>query len=265
MSPVILRDEVVNFRTTAMHELGGRVKGSDWINASLLTACIAPLAEPLSLGPMIHRDSLVWLCDETRAIIRASCLAENNPLYDEQAWDGAQILIRAAIPYLRAVAVAAGDSGSLLCPESSVYIGPYFLDCLDREIERARRHQSELAIAIMELRPLELTREPSPQIHARIGSHLHSTVRRTDLVGRLGPKSYGAFFFNTGPRSALIAAGRIAEAMSTDPVLTAEINYALGVSGWEVTGPDAASVLRQARSAASEALLIAPGRAFVYI
>jgi hypothetical protein len=73
------------------------------------------------------------------------------------------------------------------------------------------------------------------------------------------------FFYNTGPRSALIAAGRIADALVSDQVLSAETTFAIGVSGWQLTGPDATSVLVQARSAATEALLIAPGRAFVYV
>ncbi len=157
-----------------------------------------------------------------------------------------------------------GPGSRLVCPESGAYTEEYFLDCLEREVQRTRRHLGELALAVLELRPVDPRVEPGALVQARVGGHLRAAVRRTDLVGRLGPRTYGAFFYNTGPRSALIAAGRIAEALSGDALIAAEVVFALGVSGWEITGPDAERLLTQARSAAREALLIAPGRAFVY-
>lgn len=233
-----------------------------WSGAGGRATCLNPTGE-LACGPVAQwQDYCLELCDNTRAVLRAAQLGRSErPV----AWEEVGLMVRAATPYLRAVCLQAPQQAALLDPASGVYGESYFLDTLDREIERARRHLGELSVAVLEVRPVDLSRELSEDNHQRIGSAMKQAVRRTDMVGRLGLRSYGAFFYNTGPRSALIAAGRIADALGADGELMRQLVFAVGVSGWEVVGPDPAGLLRQAREAATEALLISPGKAFVYV
>jgi GGDEF domain-containing protein len=265
LEPSDLQTQLAHFRLAAEMQLEGESSMVDWAEAQITALCSRPLAPPLAVRAAVHRDRPLWLCDETRAVLRVTSLSPGDTAATDSRWEDAQVLVRDAMPYLRATTLGLRHSSSLLCPDSGVYVEPYFLDCLDREIERARRHLGELSLAVLELRPTDVRAEPGALVHRRIGGHLRGAVRRTDIVGRVGPRSYGIFFYNTGPRTALIAAGRIADALTGDHHLNSELTFALGVSGWEVTGPDAESVLGQARAAASEALLIAPGRAFVYV
>lgn len=262
--PADLRAQVDAFRKTLGSRLASESGRPDWYSVPLLAVCVQPEAPALRVGRVCYRDRVFWLSDEARVCIRLVCLDADTTRFAAERWEEVADLLRAAVPCLRAVTTGHGHNRSLVCAESGAYIEEYFLDCLDREIERARRHLGELSLAILELRPADPRAELGALTHARVGGHLRAAVRRTDLVGRLGPRTYGAFFYSTGPRVALIAAGRVAEALAADQLISSEVVFALGVSGWEITGADAESLLGQARSAAREALLIAPGRAFVY-
>lgn len=264
LEPADLRAQLTQLQTAAKSQLVAELAQGDWSRVAAVAACVDPGAPPLAVGRFDCRDRVLWLSDEARALVRLACLDAGAAGLPESRWDEAAGLLRAAVPWLRAVTMGSGPGTPLVCPESGAYVEEYFLDCLDREIERARRHLGELALAVLELRPVDPRSEPGALVQARVGGHLRAAVRRTDIVGRLGPRTYGAFFYSTGPRAALIAAGRVAEALAGDALITSEVVFGLGVSGWEVTGPDAESLLSQARSAAGEALLIAPGRAFVY-
>jgi GGDEF domain-containing protein len=123
-----------------------------------------------------------------------------------------------------------------------------------------------LSLAVLDLRALPSSPPIAPRLHGRVGKHLAEAVRRTDMVGRIGPSSYAVFFHSTGPRPALIAAGRIAEALRGDDGLMSSLSFSLGVSGWECEGPLClTTLLAQAGEASSEAATIAPDRAFVYL
>jgi hypothetical protein len=55
------------------------------------------------------------------------------------------------------------------------------------------------------------------------------------------------FLHNTGPRPALIAAGRIAEALREDDEVSSALSFSLGVSGWEGEGQlEVSTLLAQA-------------------
>ncbi|MGE5530764.1 MAG: diguanylate cyclase domain-containing protein, partial [Bacteroidota bacterium] len=150
--------------------------------------------------------------------------------------------------------------------DSGAYSWQFFLDALEREVARARRQKAELALAVLELRALPQTEGITPRAHRLIGSHMARIVRRTDLVGRIGEASYAAFLHNTGPRPALIAAGRIADALREDTQLSSCLSFSIGVSGWEGEGLlEVSSLLAQAEEAASEASQGGAGRTFVYV
>ncbi len=148
-------------------------------------------------------------------------------------------------------------------PESDAYCSAYFLDCVDREIERSRRHSTPLSLTVVQLMPLDAMACLPSAIHERVVHHITGAVRRTDIVGRMDVYSYGAFFHHCGPRDALIAAGRIAEAIREDEDIARRLLFALGVSGWEAPDDDALTLVLRAREAAIEALETSPGHPFI--
>lgn len=263
LEPARLREEMAHFLVSAGSQLGG--DSADWAHLRPQAFCLDATQAPLSAAASHHHEVVVRMGTRARALVRATRFTAGGPADRPADWQEVQAMVRAATPYLRNLALQTSATSGILDPTSGVYGASFFLDTLDREIERARRHLSELSLAVVELRPGDLGEDLSVETHAAVGAHLREAVRRTDVVGRLGRRSYAAFLYGTGPRLALIAAGRIAEALSGDAQLRETLAFAIGVSGWEVTGPDARGVLSQARQAAAEALLIAPGHAFLYV
>lgn len=232
---------------------------------SVTSVCLRPDLEPMEHDLAEYRDMAVALGSGGRAVIRAAALKHETEL--EPNWPRARAMVQFAAPYLRGLGLPnANTTLGMMELESGTYSWPYFLDALSREVERSRRTHDELALAVLELRPLTGRLELTPALHQRVGQHLSQAVRRTDMVGRISPCSYAVFFHNTSPRPALIAAGRIVEALRNDPEVMAESSFAVGVSGWDGEGLlESTSLLAQATEAAAEAGVMAPGRAFVYL
>lgn len=230
-----------------------------------ISICLRPDLPATEHDLAEYRDMRVTLKTGGEAVIRAAALRHEHA--SEPNWSRAQAMVRFAAPYLRGLDLPNRNTTlGMMDLESGTYSWPYFLDALSREVERSRRNSDELALAVLELRPLGGQAILTPDAHQRVGQHLAQVVRRTDMVGRTGPCSYAVFFHNTSPRPALIAAGRIVEALRNDPDVMSELSFSVGVSGWEGEGLlEATSLLAQATEAAAEAGVMAPDRAFVYL
>ena len=120
-----------------------------------------------------------------------------------------------------------------------------------------------MSLTVIQLLPFEMMSCLPTHIHQKVTKHITNSVRRTDIVGRMDVYSYGAFFHHCGPRDALIAAGRIAEAIREDEDIARRLLFALGVSGWEAPDDDALTLVLRAREAAIEALETSPGHPFI--
>lgn len=238
----------------------------DWGQAPQQVVCLEPSLRPVGPELAEYRDVHVPTGAATGVIVRAAALAATDGV-PQPLWSRLQVLLRYAAPYLRALDLANSDTAQgMIDVESGAYSWPCFLDALEREVERARRAEAELSLAALELRPLKMMEEISPDLHRRIGDHIAAVVRRSDLVGRTGKRSYAVFYHDTGPRPGLIATGRIADRLRADDEITSSVSFSLGVSGWEACGPvEVCTLLSQAGEAAAEAAQMAPGRPFVYI
>lgn len=224
---------------------------------------LSPDLPPVGGEEMEAREVMIPLVGEGLAVVRVVSLQADDLRRPD--WDRMETMVEQAAPYVRGLGRGV-TTLAITDAESGTYSWPYFLDALERELERSRRQQSELSVAVLDLRPLPSGISLSPQLHGRVGGHLAEVVRRTDMVGRIGPSSYAVFFHNTGPRPALIAAGRIAEALRGDDALRSSLSFSMGVSGWECEGPlSLLTLLAQAGEASAEAATIAPDRAFVYL
>jgi len=238
----------------------------DWTAATQQVVCLQPQLPPITQELAQYRDTHLGVGEQSGVIIRAAALGGLNARLDP-GWARLPIMVQYAAPYLRSMSLAEADtSRGMVDLESGVYSWPYFIDAVEREADRAQRYESELSLAVLELRPLRLLGEIPAELHRRIGEHIVASVRRSDLVGRVGKRAYAVYFHGTGPRPALIAAGRIADALRADEAINGIVSFSLGVSGWERTGPlEVSMLMSQAGEAAAEAAVIAPGSAFVYI
>jgi hypothetical protein len=246
----------------SLNELAGR---AEWTGASTQVLCLQPGLPELAPDLAEYRDLPVDTGGASPTLIRAAALRCNDEFAPN--WSKLEIMVRYAAPYLRALEMNVQDTAyGMLDLDSGVYSWPFFVDALEREIARARRQQAELALAVLELQPLPQSPVITPPLHRLVGGHMARIVRRTDLVGRIGATTYAAFLHNTGPRPALIAAGRIADALREDEEVSSRLSFSLGVSGWQGEGLlEVSTLLAQAEEAAADAAHSAPGRTFVYV
>ena len=213
--------------------------------------------------PAEYRDYCLT-SDRVKALVRCSGRAGVAAAEAEVNWRGAEMMAQALVERL-GILVGGDQENRLLDPVSGVYSEAGFFAALEREIERTRRHATPLSMAALELVPLRGRSQLLEAVHRGVGEHLQKQVRKGDLVGRIGELSYGILLYHTGPRNALIAAGRIAEALRADELLQGTVTFSLGVSGWDCSGPEGLTLLSQARRAAAEAAAVAPGRPFIYL
>ena len=239
----------------------------DWSQAAQRVVCLDPQHPPRAGELAEYRDTHLPTGDQTGVIIRAASLVAPDRPAPAAAWERLPSMLQYAAPYLRSMSLVDPDTTrGMIDVESGMYSWPYFMDAIEREVDRSRRYQSELSLAILELKPMRVLGEIPGDLHRRVGAHIVANVRRSDIVGRVGKRTYAVFFHGTGPRPALIAAGRIAEALGADEAIAGIVSFSLGVSGWEKAGPvEVGTLMSQAGEAAAEAALIAPGSAFVYV
>lgn len=240
----------------------------DWESARQQVVCLRPGRPSLEQELAEYRDVTVALEEDVEAVIRGARLYHPQDSKDNNAWQHFAASIESAVPRLQTMYLATSQpSQTMFDAESGTYTCQYFLDAMERELERARRQEhAQLAMAVVEFCPTQSNAKLSSDLHRLVGEHVANAVRRSDMVGRIGKRSYAVFFHNTGPRRALIAAGRIVEALRSDAQVVEQTRFSVGVSGWEGEGVlEVSGLLSQASQAASEAAAIAPNRAFVYV
>jgi len=268
LPPAVAATNLAHFIASAdAMECEGDLLMPDWSQAAQQVVCLQPYAPVMAKGLAEYRDTHVCTGQRTGAIIRAATLSSSASEVVAPAWEFLPALVQYVTPHLRATDLTNADTArGMIDADSGMYSWPYFVDVAERECDRARRYDMELSVGVVELRPARMLREIPAELHRRVGEHLLACVRSSDLVGRIGHHSYAVFFHNTGPRPALIAAGRIADALNGDPVVEEVVSFSIGVSGWEKGEPaEISSLLAQAGEAAGEAARVAPGCAFVYI
>lgn len=89
-----------------------------------------------------------------------------------------------------------------------------FREALDAEVERARRFGHPLAFLLVDLDEFKLVNDnrghlAGDAVLSTIGSILRESVRRIDVVGRLGGDEFGVALIESGPDRALDVARRI--------------------------------------------------------
>jgi GGDEF domain-containing protein len=263
-SPEALSSYLTHFCLAADNMLGEqKAAPSDWHRISPQVSWLMGEATEGKGWPEEYRDFCIKTGNDL-SLVRCSGGAGMRGGGEQIDWRSAQLVGQAVIGRLTEL-VRGAQTNLLRDPVSGVYSEEGFFEALEREVERTRRHAIPLSVAALEVCALRGQDHLLEKVHRSLGDHLHHQVRQSDLVGRVGNLSYGVLLYHTGPRNALIVAGRIADALRGDELLNGVMTFSLGVSGWDCSGPEGLTLLSQARRAAAEAAVVAPGRPFIYI
>jgi hypothetical protein len=181
-------------------------------------------------------------------------------------WEVIESLMYAAVPHLvaclqQAATVPLGDIPRHLCTPAEL------MAHVEREVEWARLHPSELALVILELH-LGAGREPGVFSDAEldaIRSVLVESLRRADISGRLPNGHIALLLPMTGQRGALIAAERVIRRLRERPEFGPELECQAGVSGWTFEGASAPELVEQAEAALDNARRAGARGAFVFL
>ena len=113
----------------------------------------------------------------------------------------------------------------------------HFCATLEAELARARRYQRSLSLAVLDVHGFrqineEFGHEVGDGVLHAIAHTITSTIRQTDMMGRVGGDEFGIIFTETNREGAMIALARAAsqiEDLNASGELPVEIRLAVGV------------------------------------
>ena len=105
---------------------------------------------------------------------------------------------------------------------TGLYNRRYFMDVVEREIARTKRHGTGLALSMMDLDHFKKINDTyghsaGDTVLSEIGKILKKWARQTDLVCRYGGEEFAFIMPNTGLRGARVACERLREMVSKHP------------------------------------------------
>lgn len=209
---------------------------------------------------VLSQDFEVQVAGELLGLVRVGS-AEGGT---EPDWELVSSMMEVAAPYLAYLLRGNGsDEQGLLDPLTGLYSRSYFADQLKREVRRAASYCAELSLMVVDVHP----RQPGLPVAAHALRALARTLtehtRKTDICARMGPARLAVLMPHSGAREALKAASRIEETINSDPDIVRDHAVSIGISGWNLQGPDETRLLEQAAEAARLAAQ-GPGGPFVY-
>ncbi len=211
-----------------------------------------------------HRDHEVRIAGEIVALLRVGSLSPAR----SPNWRRAADLIGAASPYL-AYLVTRGPQGlghGLIDPVTGLYSASYFEDQLKREVQRAASYCAELCLMVLDVQARGKGPTTIDDGAMRYVAHvLTAQTRRTDFGARLGPNRFALLMPHTGARDALSAASRLEKEILADGTFGQTYKIHIGISGWNLQGPDESELFRQAEEAARLAAAYNHEGPFLYV
>jgi diguanylate cyclase (GGDEF)-like protein len=211
-----------------------------------------------------HRTYEVRIASDMVALLRVGPLTADRPVN----WRRAHELVNLASPYLAYLVTrgAQGVGNGLIDPLTGLYSVSYFEDQLKREVQRAASYCAELCLMVLDIQPRG---GGPPAIDAealrRVAQILSSQTRRTDFGARLGPNRFALLMPHTGARDALSVAGRLEKEILAAPAVNPAYKVYIGISGWNLQGPDEDELFRQAEEAARLAAAYNHEGPFLYV
>jgi len=152
-------------------------------------------------------------------------------------------------------------------PLSGAYTREFFDETLRNELMRSERHPAELSVILLQLRrsaQMLADQRPSPRMLALTAMAMRRQLRSADIVARLDSHRMATLLPATGPRSALIAASRLGEALHNAEHLEGW-SLDIGVSGMGMETLEPEELLSQATHAMVSAQQGASKHPFVYV
>jgi diguanylate cyclase (GGDEF)-like protein len=136
----------------------------------------------------------------------------NMEAFEELAWAASLHLYQAKL-YLDAVKLASKD------PLTSLLNRRVFMESLDREFARAKRHDTPMSLITLDIDHFKSVNDTyghqtGDKVLKWLSEVLKATARAGDIVGRVGGEEFGIILPWTGPEQARILAMRIREALA---------------------------------------------------
>ncbi len=212
-----------------------------------------------------YRDHITQRGDGLVAVARAAATEARSLTLDR--WRQADEALEVIAWMLGTLCDEDRPDASVTDSISGAYTREFFEQTLRNELWRSERQPAELSIILLQLRrssPMLADHWPPPRLLARTAAVMRAQLRRADVVARLDSRRLAGLLPTTGPRNALIAAGRLGEALQDDHELEGwSIDIGVSGVGMETTSVD--ELLDQARHAMLSAQRGALNCPFVYV
>lgn len=231
----------------------------------LQLSCARMDGEVLTALPEAWRDRVVEARGELVAVCRAAASDGRNLTLDR--WRRADETLEVVAWLLAHFSDAGARRPGVTDPLSGAYTRDFFEAVLAIELARTERQASELTIVLLQLRrslPLLADQSPPPQALATAARVMRAQLRSADIIARVASRRLAALLPSTGPRSGMIAAQRLGEALQDQPDLQGW-SVDIGVSGLGIDLVTPQELLQQASEAMRAAERTAARYPYVFV
>lgn len=233
--------------------------------AEAQTSCLQLEATMLNDMCQAWRDHVTERGETVVGLSRAGATSAERLTIDR--WRRADEVLEVTAWMLGALTDDQGRERGVVDPITGAYSRAFFEEMLRLELGRQARVATELSLMMLQLRASSRVLEDAPvppAVLAVAATVMQATLRRSDVVARLDGRRLVGLLPGTSPRSGLIAATRVGEALHDCRELEGW-SVDVGVSGVGIEVTDGAELLAQAEHAM---LAAQRGRAqtpFVYL
>lgn len=212
-----------------------------------------------------YRDRAVERGGQLAAVCRAAASDGRNLTLDR--WRQADEALEVVAWLLAHFSDPGARRPGVIDPVSGAYTHDFFEAMLGIELARTERQASELTIVLLQIRrstPLLADQCPPPQALATAARIMRAQLRSADIIARVASRRLAALLPSTGPRSGMIAAQRLGEALQDQPELQGW-SVDIGVSGLGIDLMSPQELLQQASEAMRAAERTAARYPYVFV
>jgi len=212
-----------------------------------------------------YRDRVVERSGQLAAICRAAASDARTLTLDR--WRQADEALEVVAWLLAHFSDPGARRPGVIDPVCGAYTHDFFEAMLGIELARTERQASELTIVLLQIRrsaPLLADQCPPPQALATAARVMRTQLRSADVIARVASRRLAALLPSTGPRSGMIAAQRLGEALQDQPELQGW-SVDIGISGLGIDLMSPHELLAQASEAMRAAERTAARYPYVFV
>ncbi len=141
---------------------------------------------------------------------------------------------------------------------TNLYDHDTLLTLLEKEVERAKRHQLTLSFILFDLDDFKQINDDyghqrGDEVLTRVADMLRDTIRTIDISGRYGGEEFGIILPETDTQQAMQIAERLRQEIQTEFQKDLQLTVSLGVASYSKRGDNAESLIKRADDALYDA------------